>query len=360
MSNSTWRDESNLSAYIWLFNVGRGISAFIRTPLNQGIMVDLGSSEDFSPAEFVSREILPHLREYDHHALAQLLVSHPHYDHISDIHNVAVDDDLSNPGLVTCPHDKTEAECVDFGRIKNYPEEKGAEALKAYRKLYEERNPPLQTIGYDESRSVPNLTYGLYYIRPPVVGADLYPNDDQNYANALSLVLYFRYGHHSVLFPGDMPPDGTGFLLREEEGTEKRYTQFSKRDFANNPDWPKRNSDQPSLRRMLEAQGLTILVAPHHGLVSGYSEELYEAMPGGKPSLVLVSEKRHSAPNDGQVDARYQSDAGASGLYVDVEGKMEFRRSVTTRSGHHLLIVLGSSGVPDVYARSDPEELLGF
>jgi len=320
-------------------------------------MVDCGSSDDFSPAEFCREYILPHLDKYKNHYLAQLIISHPHTDHFSDISNVFADRSPSLvPQLLTCPHDKQEAaaeERFDFTRLQIPDADEEAKALiEEYREAYKSRYLPLQTILFDSQRTVPNLEYGIYYLQPTTC-AKLYPEDDLKYVNATSIVLFLRYGSNSILFPGDIPPEALEALLDEKQGSEKRYTRFD-RKFATSSDWHEKTADQPSLKSVLGSHGLSILVAPHHGLESCYSPYLFKCMKNGKPRLVVISEKRHKTPRDGKVDFRYQSKDGANGLDVEIDGITERRFSVSTRNGHHILIEFGGTGRPRVYASTDP------
>ncbi len=161
MRTPSW--VSSQKSHIWVFNVERGLSIFIRTALNQGIIYDIGSSDDFKPSEFLAKYIIPYLDEYKLHRLSQTIISHPHADHISDIECLKDNnkkESLFYTYLHTCPHHKTEGpakpEAVNWGRIKN-PE--GSEnKIKIYKSLYdgEKRTPPLQTICYDSRRSIPN------------------------------------------------------------------------------------------------------------------------------------------------------------------------------------------------------------
>lgn len=358
MYSKNW--ENTLFTHIWVFNVGRGLSIFIRTALNQGIIYDLGSSEEFSPTEFIKEHILPHLDEYKGCKIAQTIISHPHIDHFSEIEMLPGADSPFYSSLHTCPHDKkngtTGDERIDWDRVNN---PKGAEnKIMIYKDLYAKRTLPLQTIQYDSPRSVPNLEYGIYYLRPPKVD-ELYPSNDQNYANATSLVLFFRHGFHTLLIPGDMLPEAMEYLLEEKLGHEKRYTVFDSLKSQKHPDWHKNTSNQPSLKACLQTYGLSILIAPHHGLVSGYSDALYSSIKCEKPKLVVISEKKHLSPTDGIVDRRYQSEQGASALFVDIEGKIEKRYSISTCNGHHILIVFpGTGGSPKVYAEKSPEDLI--
>ena len=79
-----------------------------------------------------------------------------------------------------------------------------------------------------------------------------------------------------------------------------------------------------------------------------------------KPQLVVISERRHKDDSPGKIHESYQSEKGASGLRVSVEGVAECRRSLTTVNGHHILIEFRGSGQPRVYADKDPQKLLSI
>ncbi|MDP2209535.1 MAG: hypothetical protein Q8K98_12315 [Bacteroidota bacterium] len=343
--------SKNTDTYIWVFNVGRGLSVFVRTPNNHGMLYDLGASDEFSPIDFVEEHILPHLTKYEagnaKQQLAQVVISHPHADHISEVEKL----EKLSMGLLTCPHDKNEDEGFDFDAIDDHAN------LKKYRALFEKRTLPLQTIQYKSKyTTVIQAEYGIYYIRPPEV-REIHSDSDHKYGNGCSILFYYKYGPNSLLIPGDMTPECFAHLLEEENGSEKRYSIFSYSSKFTN--WHSETTNQPSLKDQLAEYGLTILLAPHHGLESCYSEELYEAIIGGKPRLVVISEKRHLGENDGTVDGRYQSEEGAEGMNVTIEGEAEKNRySVTTRNGHHFLIKFGSDKTVTVFGESDPLNLL--
>lgn len=354
---------SSQKSHVWVFNVGRGLSIFIRTALNQGLMYDLGSSEDFTPTDFLKKNIIPHLDTYKNCRIAQTIISHPHADHITNIGCLTepeIDNSPFRSELHTCPHHKTDGsskhEALDWNRIKN---PKGNENnIEVYKSLYAKRSLPLQTISYDSARSIPNMEYGLYYVRPPVVN-EIFPSNDQEYGNGISLVIFYRHGIHTLLIPGDINPDTFKHLLDEGEGIEKRYSVFDRKQSALHPNWHETSGDQPSLKSLLRDHGLSILLAPHHGLKSGYSEDLYKAINNEKPGLVIISEKRHLSDTDGEVAPLYQSPNGAKGQKVYIEGKEENRYSVSTRDGHHILMLFqGTGGQPEVFLEKDPEALL--
>lgn len=351
--------KTSTDTYIWVFNVGRGLSVFIRTPKNYGILYDVGSSEDFSPMEFIKKHFLENLTKYeskidgkaDQHDLAQTVISHPHADHISEVKELKT----FKMGLLTCPHDKTKEgikdEKFDFEVIEDH------ENLRIYRSLFKERSLPLQTIKYEDANTtVLQAEYGIYYVRPPEV-RKIHKDNDHQYGNGCSLVLYFKYGDQSILIPGDITPEALEQILDEKEGSEKRYSIFSRSASAN--DWHVKTGGQPSLRDQLKNHGLTILVAPHHGLESCYSQKLYDTIKDSKPSLVVISEKKHWGENDGKVDERYRGEKGAKGIDVNIEGTIEKQRySVSTCNGYHYLIKFTSQKKVEVYGEKDPLKLL--
>ena len=260
-------------------------------------------------------------------------------------------------GLITCPHDKGEAnEKLNWKRIVNPG---GSEQLISdYRALYKDRNPPLQTIKFTDKVAVPpNLEYGVYYVKPPKC-EELHESDDNEYGNATSILFYLRYGADSILLPGDCTPEAMQHILGEREDTEKRYTIFSRTATTRHPEWHCKNLDQPSLKSLLKERGLSILLAQHHGLDSGYSPDLYAAMKDGKPRLVVLSEKEHASKTDGKIHPIYDSPQGASGLQVEIEGAPKNARCLKTFDGYHILVVLNGTGAPKVYAEKKPEKLL--
>lgn len=343
-----------LYTYIWLFNTGRGLSVMLRLPHNVGILYDLGRSEEFSPTGFIAKNIAPNLRKYKETvSIAQCILSHPHVDHIAEIE--AVHDGESKPrlypSLLTCPNDKNDQDDdlkVDFARIRR---DDNADFIDKYRSAYRQRQLPLRTIE-SHNANTPNVEYGIYYAAPGLVG-ELYPEDDHLYTNGLSIVLYLRHGNQSILIPGDVTPEVMAAIIADNQRIEKRYTYFWEAEAAEE-DLHMQTGGQPALAHLLDERGLSILVAPHHGLESGFCADLFAAIDGGKTLLNVISEKRGSS-----IDDRYRSSDTAQGLVVDIEGKKEDRKSVSTKDGHHILIIFkGTDAAPHVYLRKKPEDLL--
>ncbi len=348
-------------SYVWVFNTGRGLASCIRIPGNHFIIYDLGCSEDFSPVDFYVANFAPYLRGDDgQKPIAQLILSHPHVDHIQEAR--AFGDCCLYPTLVTAPNANGEDACeqcnVDFGRIRN---DDNSDFIDAYEALYERRKPPLMTINPESFTDVTGeIECGLYFMRPPAVG-ELYPNDDQLYVNGLSLCHFYRHNRHTLWMCGDVTPEVHRAILAGASSVEKRFSSIRGGGANQKPHHHDTTSDQPSAGELFAKHGLDILVAPHHGLESCYCEDVAAVANGKKVGLSVVSEKRHLGESDGTVDSRYSSEEVSRGLYVDVDGGEEFRRMVSTRNGHHILMILGrDSPRPKVYLRRDPEALLNL
>jgi hypothetical protein len=358
------RWDYSLDTHIWIFAVGRGNAAFIRTGLNQGFILDMNAI-DFDVAKFIKENFEQKLDAYENCKIAQAVLSHPHADHIQQCAELRQGSPL-HPKLLTCPHDKdpeggSASEKLNWNRVCNRDSDK--ESVEAYKSLFAKRTLPLQTIRYVPGRTIPNLEYGIFYIRPPVCEQIHPPKQDNEYANATSIMFYLRHGSNSILFPGDMTPEGMNYVLAERDGVEKRFTRFDSGWAQANPTQHCKTGGQPSLASLLQ-NGLTILVAPHHGLESCYGTPIFKAMRGGKPKLVVISERVKAHENDGNTHRNYHD--CASGLPVQVEGggldtmysANATKYSINTKSDHHILAVFENSGGTRVYANRDASRLL--
>ena len=343
-------NNSNLETY--MFNVGRGLSILIKTPHNHVIIYDLRSSEDLSPVADIYRKpgFLSQMEGLER-KIAQCIISHPHLDHISDLTDENTNFVNKLSVLVSCQNDKDKAagqatgHKIDFSRIKNPG---GDKKVDNYRSLYNDRNLPLVTFNPDVDGV--DFQVGYYYLTHEQANK-LFPKDDQEYANSLSIVLYMSYCGLTVLIPGDVTPDAFGLIL--DGKCEKRFTDY-KRKMAEEKRrlWAEKTSDQPNLGTLLKKKGLSVLVAPHHGLESGYPKCLFELLGDNKPEIILISEKTQSE-NSGSVDKRYQDGTSSKGVLFD--GKTRY--SLTTRNDGHIKVCFKSDKTGTVNHFSKIEDL---
>lgn len=252
-----------------IFNVGAALSAYVETD-NKKIVIDLGKSCNFSP---VNDFLLPLFEKRGEkkncggkYYLSQVLISHPHQDHISDL------DDLDKHfyiDLYTTPNDLTKGLDAHKKNVNwNLVDDPDGDSVKKVKEVYKGRQLPLRV-------SLPTkMTLGYLY---PGNVEDSETLKSESYTNNISLVLYIHAGY-KILFAADVQKEGMKQLLEDDK----------------------------ELKRMI-GQGVDFLVCPHHGLRSSFSTELFDAMKDGKTKkLNIVSEKANGDDNR-NVDSRYSS-----------------------------------------------------
>ncbi len=342
---------SSQFCFCWIFNVGRGSSAFVRTPSNHGILVDCGYEGD-PILPHIEVEILPHLKDAgEERKIAQSVLSHPHLDHIRDIDRLM----KLNPSLHTCPNDKDPIdgwpdERVNWDLVDNAEDEE--DLIGKYRAAYKERSLPLRV--FDFGDVVSNFAYSLFYIRPPV-SEDRLPKAD--YTNNLSVFSQIQYGGSNLFIGGDIMASGMKHVLAE--GSEVRVTGD-----GIHTDAADRTSDRVLFRKWAKA-GYSIFVAPHHGLKSAYSQELFDHLRDNNATIKLnvISEKSNTGDGQGDIHPAYQKKSdvvqGRSVLLrVETDDgewdiKSEERCSLTTRSDGHVLVAMYRTAKPKVVACKD-------
>lgn len=252
-----------------IFNVGGALSAYIETPVKK-IVIDLGGSSDFSPVFDFLIPLYEKRKEKKvekKYKIDQLILSHPHADHISELINL---DSNFYVDLYTTPNDLSpEAESrknVNWDLIPN----SDGDYVKKLRAMYKGRSLPLKVC--EPSR----MTIG--YIYPKDIESDT-TLKNESYPNNISITTFIRSGY-SIFFAADIQKEGMKRLLK----------------------------DNSSLKKELN-QGVDFLVCPHHGLRSSFSTNLFDEIKNRKTKkLNIVSEKSTNGEGDArQVDDRYSS-----------------------------------------------------
>lgn len=264
-----------------VFNVGGALSSFLSID-GKSILIDLGKSEIFNPVtDFMIPLFERNFYEVDdcgRYKIEQLIISHPHKDHISAI----VDFDKKfTPLYLTCPNDKEENSELDRLDFSYFDE--NAEEVRTLRNMYRERSLPLVTYFNDSEISAKQY---LFYIKPgEVINNDNLISDGECYQNNVSLVSLFEINGCYVFFPGDIMKNGMEHLI----------------------------NNTPKLRRKLNCHDIDVLIASHHGLESSFCPYMFEMMNGNKTKrLNIISEKVNSNDNR-NVDDRYYSGDYCSG-----------------------------------------------
>ena len=229
------RQLDRMTVTIW--DVGHGLCIWIKTPNGQNHWIDAGQNLDteFSPAAHVRANY-----GVDH--LHYLIISHPDKDHVEALPDVVRY--IGYPDMLQMNHSLPNSEKYGQGQLQGYQE-----VLKDL-----------------ETRYTNHVTWEASYQNPIHNGGILIKSGCLDFTvagnkNNSSVVMAYLYGGYLFIFPGDIEPSG--------------WTKF----WANNA-----SEFQP----LLDAAKHVILVAPHHGRDTGYSQEMMDTL---KPDLVVVCDK---------------------------------------------------------------------
>lgn len=263
---------------ITVWDVQHGSAAHIRTPNNRHIAIDLGDNGDnFSP--------LSHLHAVGIQHLDQVVITHPHRDHMDDIGNFHL---LAPTTLWTTRH-LSEADI----RKGNRPAD--TEVVNQYLAIRQQYTSPVPPI--DVLTAPANFGGAAFQVFSPK------PSDVSNLNNH-SLVVVVSYAGLKMVIPGDNEAPSWKELLND--------TNF-----------------------VSAINGTDVLLAAHHGRDAGFCAELFEAM--GKPRLVVISDGRFG---DTSATDRYSKQVIGWTVY-DPTGTASQRKCVTTRSDGHVTITFG-------------------
>jgi competence protein ComEC len=216
--------------------------------------------------------------------LDEVIITHPHRDHIDDILNFAA----LSPRTLMRPRHLTEDEIRqgNQGRDDEYID-KYIEIDNQYgTDVPRELNPQLA----ENNGGVSIQTF-------------IPKSCDPANLNNQSLVTVVEYATSKMILPGDNEPESWVELLEQEAFCRA-------------------------------VKGADILLAPHHGRESGYCAELFDMF---KPKLTVISD----GPCESSVSSRYSAVSTGWKVHSRAGGPAEDRCCVTTRSDDVILVKFG-------------------
>lgn len=275
---------ADLDIRVW--DVGHGLSAWIRTPNGQNHWVDAGYNPDgdFSPSEHVAKK-------YNNcRPINLLVISHPDKDHFDDLHNMV--QILGKPLVLVRNRSLPDEIKFDSGQF---------EYQQAFMEL---DHSYLNSVDWNISPMNPSCNGGVRIESGHLNWGEI---DDINNS---SIVILYQFADTLIVFPGDI----------EEEGWELLEPKVKEKFI-----------------RLIEASTYRILVAPHHGRGSGYSQKMMDFF---EPSLAIISDEYGRAPTD----KRFQQNP--SGIVIDgVKTKY-----ISTKSNSRVQLIIGPDGLRSVGA----------
>jgi competence protein ComEC len=272
--------------FLNIFDVEHGSAAYLRTPNGKHIVFDLGvgsyknNDDTFSPLYYLWSQW--NVQRLDH-----LIITHPHRDHLDDIGNLA----LIPPAVLHHPASLTEQEI----RKGNKPGD--SEFIDRYIAWVQAYNQPVSA--------------GLALSPQNLGGVELSifssPNCPRSNLNNHSLVSVVSYAGARIILPGDNEKQSWLELL-----------------------------SQPAFVSAI--QNTTILLAPHHGRESGWSDELFQYI-SRTLRLTIVSD---TAASSTSITGMYSAQSAGWEVFSRSDSsKSEIRRCLTTRSDKGINIECG-------------------
>ena len=266
---------------IRLWDVGQGIAIWINTPNGQNHWIDAGKNDEFDPATHVRNK-------YGIETLDLLVISHPDTDHYNGLHNLRT----SFPMIDALLRNK---QFISNRYCDLFPNGDLIKCKQALRDMHCRYN---NNVPYDKSPCNPANNGGLDML---LVNA---PYTSDISVNNSSIVTFYKYNHFVFIAPGDIESDGWNALY-EQHGTQ--------------------------IDNFLKDAYRKVLVAPHHGRESGYTQEMIDVI---KPSLILISDQYGKEPTYSKF---YNV---ASGLYLN--GYLT--RYISTKTSGRIRIIIDSDG----------------
>jgi hypothetical protein len=280
-----------MSVDFLLFDVDQGQAAALRLPSGRWCLFDLGASATCSPWTWVLAQLNSGAQSNarlrgivePNDRLYWVTVSHLHGDHLADT------DRLSSlpPYFLSTP----ELEDEYVGDAIASSSESGRALVGRFVRWHQTTVRPGPRQPFFDGVEVREL--GLQPAEARAIGGSA-----NSRVNNASIVTRINHACRSVLICGDM----------ELAGWDHALTQQDWRSHVSNVD---------------------VLVAPHHGHSSGYSQTLLDL---ARPRIVLVS----AASYDPSVDSRYSSTN-----IPGIGGGSRQRHSLTTRLDGHIRVSIG-------------------
>jgi hypothetical protein len=300
-----------------IFNVGGALSTYTEFGDNKTLLIDIGKSSTYNPIiDFLNPLYTKRKNEKssiipDKFKIDQLIISHPHNDHISCISDF---DQYFYADLLTCPNDNLG---MPLGHNINWDLFEKSANIDKLKEMLVGRQPPLKTT-CDQNQFI-------YYI-PAEECENSNTLTSESYQNNIGIAVFLIVNQHRVFLPADIQKEGMIEILNKHH----------------------------LLKNKLRG-GVDVLITPHHGLRSSFSTEMFNEMKNKKTRcLNIVSEKLNTNDNR-EVDGRYSTYDFCEGEN-NIGGEDNHFQVKTSRG--HILIDYTNTSQPSFEIITNNEELL--
>jgi beta-lactamase superfamily II metal-dependent hydrolase len=279
---------------IWFLNVGHGDCSYIELPNGARLMIDCGSGGNNWPSKLLKHYKITKSEKSvsipeitDSYGIDNLIISHPHTDHFSDLK--AIHDDIGfyllsggYRGFI----DQIQVADMDWHKRGQEQAKYFIEIVNKYKGEYKVSRDRIDS-AKDMGCRVSKKRFIEYQ-----QGVDL---------NDISYLTTLTFGTNKILFAGDLTASGVETILKSSKASE--FKEF--------------------------VSGTTILKVPHHGRENGCSKEMFDLF-GIKPLLCVVSDSVLNEKNQGTANTEWYT-RNTSDQQTIINGQPSVRKVLTTR-----------------------------
>lgn len=269
-----WDVEHGACAMLWHDGVGGP---------GRLAMIDSGCTAEWRPSEHIKNVLGRNRLDY-------LFITNADQDHMSDL------DGLWDEGVaVSVLHRNKNPDAATLREIKK--KDGISNDIERFLKIHAEYNVPVTEPFNQYMGGITCRTFG-----------NTYPKFSDT--NNLSQVVFIRFGHFSIVFPGDLAREGWLELLKKSEFRE-------------------------------ELGKVKVFVASHHGREDGYCEEVFEYCT---PEVFVMSDKAIVHDTQGMTQTYRQIVKKNHIVGVFVETTYKLRHVLTTRRDGWINFVVNEDG----------------
>ena len=274
-----------LKIIIW--DVEHGTAISVRLPNGKVLMLDCATNDytGFSPIQVTKDKWK---------RLDLLIMSHPHLDHISDIHNI----DRHNPPLFLAPY-------VDPKQLLEGKNDEIKDIFDKYMDLLNDVQYDIN-VNYKFSKLSRDVST-LLIRREKWGGVDITwfgLNGYQENINDYSLVTFLTYGSFTFAYAGDLSSNGWESLIRQEGA---KFTRMLKKT--------------------------NFFVVAHHGRKEGYNPLIFDSMQDLKMAFISDKNLQRTSVTD-----RYSKHCKGWKVINENSNYKEYRYVLTTRKDGRIII----------------------
>ncbi len=264
------------TATMKVWDVELGLAIHVEAPNGKYIVIDLGSKADVSP-----------LRSLLYKSVGYMVITHPHYDHFSDISDIR----YAYPSVLWRVKDYTREELLDGAR---------AAEKDNFVKYCDFAESFTGTLSEDERPSSGTPFDGLT--------AEVFSTSlcDKSNKNNFSAIVVLKLGNAKVVVCGDNEGASFDILMNRDSFKEAVKDAY-------------------------------VLVAAHHGRESGYYEDFVKLV---NPYITIISDTSKGTTS---VTEKYTAHSKGYSVHNNSTGEDETRCCLTTRNDGNIKVTFGET-----------------